>query len=134
MKMKILKDPVAIILLLIATLSLPSAIWMLTVSLHWYESFPAKVPDFGDFNPHFVRDLGCAYLTISIALFWAALRPTIRFPLTVIATLFYCGHALVHVFDTLRGHVDDAHWWIDFPSTYLPALLLIGVLYKDRSQ
>jgi len=60
------------------------------------------VPDFGPFNPHFVRDIGCAFATIGIAFVWAALAPQRRYALAVVGTIFYGAHALVHVFDTLR--------------------------------
>ena len=127
---RILWDCEALVLLAIAVVALPSSIWMLSVPLHWYQVFPWQIPDFGDFNVHFVRDLGSAYLTWSVACIWAALSPSVRFPIVAVTALFFVAHAVVHIFDTLRGHVHTGHFMLDFPSTYLPAILLVWVLYS----
>src|SRR5215468_2361669 len=80
-----------------------NALWMLAGPLHWYRELPAAVPDTGPFNPHFVRDIGGAFLAVGVALAWAGLQPRWRAPLLAIAALFLGAHAAVHVYDTLRG-------------------------------
>jgi hypothetical protein len=112
---------------LLAAGSLANAVWMLAAPLGWYEGIPAAVPDFGPFNVHFVRDVGCAFLTAGVALAWAVFRPALRLPLAGTAALFYGAHALVHVYDTAGGHVGAHHWALDLPAVYLPALLLAGI-------
>ncbi len=109
---------------------LANALWMLAGPMHWYTELPADVPDTGPFNPHFVRDIGCAFLTVGVALVWAAYDVARRFPLTATATLFIAGHALVHVYDTMTGAIGGHHWWLDLPPVYLPAVLLIGVTWN----
>jgi len=113
-----------------------NALWMLVGPMHWYNELPAAVPDTGPFNPHFVRDLGCAFLTTGAALVWAAFAPRWRPALVPVAALFLCGHALVHVYDTLRGALADSHWAIDLPGVYLPALILgyAAVAQRGRAQ
>ncbi len=113
-------------------ISLGNAAWMLAAPLHWYHELPAAVPDFGPFNPHFVRDIGCAFATIGVALVWAALAPQRRFTLAVVGTFFYVAHAALHVFDTLREAVELEHVLLDFPGVYLPALLLIAATVSAR--
>jgi hypothetical protein len=103
---------------------LGNALWMLAGPLHWYHELPAAVPDTGPFNPHFVRDIGTAFLAVGAALVWAALAQPLRAPLLAVAALFLGGHALVHVYDTLRGALGHAHWWIDLPGVYLPAMII----------
>jgi hypothetical protein len=116
-------------------ISLGNAAWMLAVPFSWYQDLPAEVPDFGPFNPHFVRDIGCAFATIGVALVWAALAPPRRFALAAVGALFYGAHALVHVFDTLRHAVEPEHVWIDFPGVYLPAIVLfVAVLAVKRRE
>ena len=44
--------------------SAANALWMLVGPMHWYTDLPAAVPDTGPFNPHFVRDIGCAFATV----------------------------------------------------------------------
>jgi len=103
---------------------LANALWMLAGPMHWYEELPAAVPDTGPFNPHFVRDIGCAFFTAGVALVWAARSPALRFPLVASATLFLGAHAILHVYDTAVGNLPSDHWWLDAPGVYLPALVL----------
>lgn len=116
---------------LIAVLSGANALWMLAAPEHWYHNVPAAVPDFGPYNVHFVRDLGCAFLTVAAALLLALRCPAWRVPLVAMALVFFGLHAVIHVFDTGRGHVDAHHWLLDLPTTYLPAILLAAVLRVD---
>lgn len=122
---------IAPVLGLIAVLSGANALWMLAAPEHWYHYVPAAVPDFGPYNVHFVRDLGCAYLTVAGALLAALRRPAWRLPLVATALAFFGLHALIHVFDTGRGHVEAHHWLLDLPTTYLPVALLLAVLRVD---
>jgi hypothetical protein len=114
--------------------SLVNATWMLVDPLRWYHDLPVGVPDFGDFNPHFVRDIGCAFATVGAAQVWAAFVPRHRHPLVATAALFLVAHAVLHVYDTARGAVDHVHWWLDLPGVYAPAVLVTGlaILFARR--
>lgn len=118
------------VLLLLGIGMIANALWMLAGPMHWYHELPAAVPDTGPFNPHFVRDIGCAFLTVGVALIWASRSMRVRWPLTVIATLFLGAHALLHVYDTGVGNLPRDHWYLDFAGVYLPVLILSGVLWK----
>lgn len=111
-------------------LTLANALWMLAGPMHWYTELPAAVPDTGPFNPHFVRDVGCAFLTTAIALLWAGRSPAHRFPLVAIAAVFLFAHAVLHAYDTLRGALGHNHWLLDLPGVYLPGLLLPWIAYR----
>jgi hypothetical protein len=74
-----------------------------------------------------VRDIGIAFVTVTLAFAWAAFEPRWRIPLVVMGTVFLAGHALLHVVDTLRGELDADHWLLDFPGVYLPALVLVPI-------
>ena len=111
-------------LLALAAGTAANAAWMLTDPGAWYRELPAGVPDTGPYNEHFVRDIGCAFATIALALGWAAWRPRWRVPLVAIAAVFLVAHAALHVFDTLRGFLDADHWALDLPGVYAPAALL----------
>ena len=104
--------------------SIANALWMFAAPLHWYHDLPAGVPDTGPFNAHFVRDIGCAFMAVGIALVWAARAPHWRTPLVAIAAFFLVGHAALHVFDTLRGALGHSHWALDLPGVYLPAAVI----------
>ena len=109
---------------------LANALWMLAGPMHWYEELPAAVPDTGPFNPHFVRDIGCAFLTSGVGLLWAAGSPAVRFPLTALVTVFLVAHALLHVYDTLVGNLPSDHWYLDFAGVYAPAILLVWLIRR----
>lgn len=116
-------------LLLLATLTAANAVWMLADPQHWYHDLPAAVPDTGPYNEHFVRDIGCAFATVAIGLGWAALRPRWRAPLVTVSALFLAAHAGLHVFDTMRGFLGGAHWLLDLPGVYLPALVTLPLAF-----
>ena len=116
------------VLVLVGLGSGANALWMLMAPEIWFDHLPAALPEFGPYNVHFVRDVGVAYLAVSIGLFWGACNDAARGPMTVLASVFFAGHALVHVFDTASGHVGDHHWLLDLPTTYLPVALLIAAI------
>jgi len=118
------------ILLVSGLLLVANALWMLAGPMHWYHELPAAVPDTGPFNPHFVRDIGCAFFAMGVALIWGERTPAWRFPLVAIAMVFLTAHALLHVYDTLVGNLPSDHWWLDFAGVYLPVLLIGFVLRR----
>jgi len=122
------------VLLVMGIGMLANALWMLAGPMHWYTDLPAAVPDTGPFNPHFVRDIGCAFLTVGVALVWGALDVSARRPLVAVAALFLVAHALLHVYDTLVGNLPHTHWWLDVPGVYLPAAILVAAVFLPRTQ
>lgn len=122
-------DRLGWLLLVLAIGTLANAAWMLLDPLRWYHDLPAGVPDTGPFNAHFVRDIGCAFVTMGVALGWAAWRRAYRPPLVAMAALFGVAHAVLHAYDTLAGHLDAHHWALDLPGVYLPALLLSAIAW-----
>jgi hypothetical protein len=111
--------------LLSSIFSLLNAAWMLGLPFSWYTSFPAAIPDTGPFNAHFVRDIGVAYGCTALGFGWCALDPRRGRPVHLGLTIFFTGHALIHLFEILSGHLPHAHWLIDAPMVFLPALILI---------
>ena len=124
------RDALFWLLLALAVTSAANAAWMLANPEGWYHDLPAAVPDTGPFNAHFVRDIGIAFVTVTIAFGWAAFAPRWRTPLVVVATVFIAGHALLHVIDTLRGALDGDHWLLDLPGVYLPAIVLVPIALR----
>jgi len=98
--------------------------------MHWYTDLPAAVPDTGPFNPHFVRDIGCAFLTTGVALIWAAKSHRFRLPLVSIAALFLAAHAILHFYDTISGALGHNHWLLDLPGVYFPGVLLPIIAFR----
>jgi len=119
-------------LLALGAVGLANAGWMLLDPLWWYHDLPAGVPDFGAFNPHFVRDIGCAFLMVGTAQVWAAFVPAYRLPLVGATTVFLVAHAGLHVYDTARDAVDAHHWWLDAPGVYAPAVASLVLVRPAR--
>ena len=118
------------ILLLLGLGMIANALWMFAGPMHWYRELPAAVPDTGPFNPHFVRDIGCAFLTAGVGLVWGARSLRYRLPLVAMAALFLAAHALLHVYDTVVGNLPSDHWWLDFAGVYLPVILIAFVMRR----
>jgi len=121
------RDGWAFVLGAIALLTAANAVWMLVAPEHWYHELPANVPAAGPFNAHFVRDIGCAFFAVAAAFGWAALRPVHRVALTALGTLFLVEHALLHVFDSVRGYLPAGHWHHDIAGVYVPAVLSLAI-------
>jgi hypothetical protein len=122
-------DRWSLVLFVLGALNLANAFWMLFAPEHWYVNLPAGVPDTGPLNTHFVRDIGCAFLATGFALVWASVtaQANVRLVCVVLAALFVCGHAAVHVLDLAQGALSARHWLLDLPGVFVPALLLAAL-------
>ena len=81
------------------------------------------VSNTGDYNIHFIRDIGLIYGTMSVSLILALAVPRFLFPLTLVPLLWVALHALLHVWDILAGRLPPEHWLIDIPGVFLPAII-----------
>ncbi len=92
---------------------------MLSGARHWFETTPG-VADTGPFNPHFVADVGAAYLVAGLALIARAWRPQF-WPAAAAGAAFFCAHAAIHVITLLDGH--SHHAGFEWALVVLPAVL-----------
>jgi hypothetical protein len=102
---------------LAAILAIPTVLnglIMLVAGPFWYRTVPG-VPDTGPFNPHFVQDIGVAFLVAGLALAARAWRPR-YWPGAVAGAGFLAAHALLHVAILVGGH------------THYPAFDLLAIL------
>ena len=111
--------------LIACVFSLVNGAWMLLFPLSWYTGLPADIPHTGPFNSHFVRDLGVAFLVVSLAFGWSALHLEQSRPVHLALTVFFTGHALIHVADIVTGRLPNSHWLIDLPGVFVPALIML---------
>ncbi len=114
-----------VIYLVFSFLNLFNGAWMLLFPQSWYTNLPADVPHTGPFNAHFVRDLGVAFLVAGVAFAWSARNIDRSYPVHIGLTMFFTGHALIHLVDILAGHLPATHWLIDIPGVFLPAIIMI---------
>lgn len=121
--------PWKLVFVLFAAGNLANGLWMLASPGHWYVNLPANVPGTGPLNEHFVRDIGCIFTLIGVVLAVAVFKPRLRLTALLFATGFYVAHALVHVFDSLRGLLPEGQWRYDLVPVYGTAALLIALTY-----
>jgi hypothetical protein len=105
--------------------SIANGLWMLASPAGWFAGVPAAVTDTGPLNNHFVHDIGVVFIVVGLGALWCARNLERCLPVHGGITLFYAGHALVHVAEILSGWLPHSHWWIDAPLVFLPALLLV---------
>ena len=99
---------------------------MLFAGLWWYGAVPG-VTATGPYNPHFVRDIGAAYLVCGLAHAGYALSPRVAWSALAAAAGFLTLHAAIHVFDAVCGTHALADVGRDFAGVYLPALIAAGL-------
>lgn len=104
---------------------------MLVAGPWWYGTVPG-VTETGPYNPHFVKDIGAAYLVAAGALVWRALRPSAGQGALVAAAAFLGLHAAVHVLDAAGGHHAGHDLARDFAGVFLPALLAAWLAWPSR--
>jgi hypothetical protein len=110
--------------------NLVNAVWMLASPAHWYLNLPANIPGTGPLNEHFVRDIGCIFLLLGVALLAGMFVRRLRLPAMVLATAYSLLHALVHVYDSARGLLAPDHWRVDIVPIYATTLLSLWLTVK----
>jgi hypothetical protein len=106
---------------------------MLFAGLWWYGIVPG-VTATGPYNPHFVRDIGAAYLVAAGGLAWFAARPRQGWPALAAAAAFLLLHAAIHVFDAACGTRPLQDALRDLGGVYLPALLTLALAIRQPNE
>jgi len=101
---------------------------MLAAPAGWYGAIPG-VAGTGPANPHFIRDIGCAYLVVALSLFWLAKTPRQAWPAALAGGAFLAFHALVHLWDSLAGRESFGQLVKDLPTVFLPAILVLWLAW-----
>jgi hypothetical protein len=107
-----------------AALAVPNilnGIMMLFASPYWYLSVPGA-SETGPYNPHFVQDIGAAFLVAGLALAARAWRPA-YWPAAVAGAAFLAAHALLHLVPMVAGH--DQRAAFDLFAVVLPSALAL---------
>jgi len=107
---------------------------MLAAGAWWYAAVPG-VPMTGPFNPHFVKDIGAAYLTAGVGLGWFAwsLTPVAR-GAAMAGAAFLALHAGIHLVEAALDPMGAAHLARDFAGVILPPILAGLVLWPPKPQ
>jgi hypothetical protein len=109
--------------ILIAAMMGANGLVMLAAGRWWYGAVPG-VPETGPFNPHFVKDIGAAYLVVGAAFAGLAVRASGAARGAAAAGAAFLGlHAAIHLAEAAGAPAGLADLARDFPGVILPALL-----------
>ena len=114
----------------LAVLTVLNGSIMLLAAATWYESVPG-VSETGPYNPHFVQDLGAAFLVAGLALAARAWR-TRYWPAAVAGAGFLAAHALLHLAMIAFGH--DHYAVFDLIAVVLPSALALYSAFPDPGE
>lgn len=117
---------------LLAALLAANAVAMLAAPAAWYVAVPG-VSTTGPYNPHFVADIGAAYLAVAAGLAAFAACPALGWPALAVAALFLDVHALIHVRDAALSSACGRLLAQATPGVFLPALIASFLLLPARS-
>jgi hypothetical protein len=114
----------------LAVLTVLNGLMMLLAGAAWYESVPG-VSETGPYTPHFIQDIGAAFLVAGLALAARAWRPR-YWPAAVAGAGFLAAHALLHLAMIASGH--DHYAAFDLIAIVLPSALALFSAFPDPGQ
>jgi hypothetical protein len=118
---------------LLALVLIGNGLVMLAAGPWWYGAVPG-VTGTGPFNPHFVKDIGAAYLVCGAAFAWRAWRPGAGWGASAAAAAFLVLHALIHVADAFAGGHAAHALARDFAGVLLIAGLAAWAAWPSRGE
>ena len=86
----------------------------------------------GPFNPHFVADIGSAYMAAGLGLLLAARIQKWRVPFAVPAVLFLGLHSLIHVVEIITGKLNSAQSAADMITIIVPTIFVVLIVYGSN--
>jgi len=116
-----------------AVLAVPTVlngVMMLLAGPSWYASVPGA-SETGPYNPHFVQDIGAAFLVAGLALAARAWRP-LYWPAAVAGAGFLAAHALIHVVAMVAGHDHQAAF--DLIAVVVPSALALYSAFPNQGE
>ncbi len=113
-----------------AALSVLNGLMMLFAGPSWYASVPG-VSETGPYNPHFVQDIGAAFLVAGFALGARAWRSP-YWPAAVAGAGFLAAHALIHLVAIITGH--GHHAASDLAAIVLPSALALYSAFPNQGE
>ena len=115
---------------ILAVANIANGLMMLVTGPFWYQNVPG-VAETGPFNPHFVQDIGAAFLVSGLALAVRAWRP-VYWPGAVAGAGFLAAHGLIHLVAIVSGH--DHHAAFDFVAVVLPSAIALYSAFPTRGE
>ncbi len=123
-----------VLIALVALFSLVFGSYMLWDPNGWYHLLPT-VKFTGPPNPHFIRDIGLAYLACGVVLGFAAVNPPMRWLAALAGALWLSLHGGLHVWEVSTGICAPGVFWQDAPGVLGPPLLVwiaLGLMFARQ--
>jgi hypothetical protein len=114
----------------LAVLTALNGLIMLLAGAAWYESVPG-VSETGPYNPHFIQDIGAAFLVAGLALAARVWRPR-YWPAAVAGAGFLAAHALLHLAMIAFGH--DRYAAFDLIAIVFPSAFALYSAFPDPGE
>jgi hypothetical protein len=111
-------------------LNVTNGLMMLFAGRFWFQSVPGAA-ETGPFNPHFVQDIGAAFLVAGLALAVRAWQP-VFWPAAVAGAGFLVAHGLIHLASIVSGH--DHHAAFDLLGVVIPSALALYSALPDKEK
>ncbi len=108
---------------LVIVVCLANGAFMIGAPLAWYHALPT-VPATGPANPHFIVDIGLAYLCSGAVLFYGVLYPEGRWLALVAGALWLTLHGAFHMVELADGTATFARFKADAPGVLGPPSLV----------
>ena len=119
--------------LIAAILAIPTlfnGLAMLAAGPLWYETVPG-VSETGPFNPHFVQDIGVAFLVAGLALAARAWCPR-YWSAAMVGVVFLAAHVLFHLVLIVGGHAHHAAF--DLLAIVLPSAAALYSAFPSQGE
>ena len=111
---------------LLAVMTAGNGLVMLFAGPWWYGVVPG-VTETGPFNPHFVKDIGAAYVVAGAGFAAFAWRPRSAWSALAAAAGFLVLHALIHIAEALAGPTGLHDLAQVFAGVIAPAIVALGL-------
>ncbi len=128
-------DRIAQLLVALACLfSVAIGVFMLVDPYGWYQALPT-VKFTGPPNPHFIRDIGLAYLTCAALLGFAFVNLRMRWLAAFAGSLWLAMHGALHIWEVTKGICSTNAFLMDAPAVLGAPLLVwiaLGILFARQ--
>ena len=110
-------------LALAALVSVLNGVFMLSDPFGWYE-FVDTVKATGPANPHFIKDIGIAFVVSGLLIGFAAANPALRWGSALAGNLWLAAHGVLHIYEVMAGICSPDIFWRDAPGVLGPPLIV----------
>lgn len=111
------------ILAAVAAFALLLGFFMLFDPLGWYDAV-GTVKETGPANPHFIKDIGLAFVASGVMIGYAAMAPALRWGSAMAGNLWLSAHGLLHIWEAMTEEASMSVFWQEAPGVLGPPLLV----------